>query len=71
MDEIIGQFYAVYGNSYQHMCTIPRLLHTWEPGRLIDELAATIYSFGYNTNRTLTSHTSPTAMPRPSLSGLQ
>ena len=47
MDEITGQFYAVYGNSYQHMCTIPRLLHTWEPGQLIDKLAATRYSFGY------------------------
>ena len=42
-----GQFYAVYGNSYQRMCTIPRLLHTWEPGQLIDELAATRCSFGY------------------------
>ena len=47
MDEITGQFYAVYGNSFQHMCTIPRLLHTWEPGQLIDELAATRCSFGY------------------------
>ena len=28
-DEITGQFYAIYGNSYQCMCTIPRLLHTW------------------------------------------
>ena len=32
MDEVTGQFYAVFGNSYQCMCTIPRLLHTWEPG---------------------------------------
>ena len=47
MDEITGQFYAVYGNSYQHMCTLPRLLHIWEPGQLIDELAATRHSFGY------------------------
>ena len=47
MDEITGQFYAVYGNSYQCMCTIPRLLHTWEPGQLIDELAATRHCFGY------------------------
>ena len=47
MDEIIGQFYAVYGNSYLCMCTIPRLLHTWEPGKLIDELAATRHAFGY------------------------
>ena len=30
-----GQFYAIYGNSYQCMCTIPRLFHTWEPGQLI------------------------------------
>ena len=40
MDEGTGQFYAVFGNSYQHMCTIPRLLHTWEPGQLTDEPAA-------------------------------
>ena len=46
MDEITGQFYAVFGNSYQRMCTIPRLLHTWEPGQLIDELAATRCTFG-------------------------
>ena len=25
MDEVTGQFYAVFGNSYQCMCTIPRL----------------------------------------------
>ena len=30
MDEITGQFCAVFGNSYQRMCTIPRLTHTWE-----------------------------------------
>ena len=46
MDEVAGQFYAVFGNSYQCMCTIPRLLHTWEPGQLIDELAATKCAFG-------------------------
>ena len=28
------------------MCTIPRLLHTWEPGQLIGELAATRCAFG-------------------------
>ena len=37
---------AVFGNSYQQMCTIPRLTHTWEPGQLIDELAATRCTFG-------------------------
>ena len=46
MDEATGQFYAVFGNSYQHMCTIPRLLYTWEPGQQIDELAATRCTFG-------------------------
>ena len=46
MDEITGQFYAVFGNSYQCICTIPRLLHTWEPGQLIEELAATRHAFG-------------------------
>ena len=29
------------------MCTIPRLLHTWEPGQLIDELATTSCIFSY------------------------
>ena len=47
MDEITGQFYAIYGNSYQRMCTIPRLLHTWETGQLIDVLAATRCAFSY------------------------
>ena len=46
MDKITGQFYAVFGNSFQCICTIPRLLHTWEPGQLIDELAATRCTFG-------------------------
>ena len=46
MDEVTGQLYAVFGNSYQRMCTIPRLAHTWEPGQLIDELAATRRAFG-------------------------
>ena len=46
MNEVTGQFYTVFGNSYQHMCTIPRLFHTWEPGQLIDELAATRCTFG-------------------------
>ena len=46
MDEVTGQFYAVFGNSHQHMCTIPGLTHTWEPGQLIDELAATRHAFG-------------------------
>ena len=59
MDEITGQFYAVYRNSYQCMCTIPRLLHTWEPGQLIDELAATRHAFSY------IELTEPTPAPQP------
>ena len=47
MDEVTGQFYAVFGNSYQGMCTISRLLHTWESDQLIDELAATRHAFGF------------------------
>ena len=46
MDEVTGQFYAVFGNSYQCMCIIPRLTHTWETGQLIGELAATRCTFG-------------------------
>ena len=45
MDEVTGQFYAVFGISYQCMCTIPRLTHTWETGQLIDELATTRCTF--------------------------
>ena len=59
MDEVTGQFYAIYGNSYQHMCTIPRLFHTWEPGQLIDELAATRCAFSY------VGPTGPTPAPQP------
>ena len=46
MDKVTGQFYAVFGNSYQCMCSIPRLIPIWEPGHLIDELAATRCAFG-------------------------
>ena len=47
LDEVTGQFYVIYGNSYQCVCTIPRLIHTWEPGQLIDKLAATRHVFSY------------------------
>ena len=47
MDEISGQFYAVYGNSYQRMSTKPMLQQAWATGDLIDELAATKQAFGY------------------------
>ena len=47
MDEMSGQFYAVYGNSYQGMSTKPMLQQAWATGELIDELAATRQAFGY------------------------
>ena len=40
MDETSGQFYAVYGNTYQHMSTKPMLEQTWGTRELIDQLAA-------------------------------
>ena len=47
MDEMSGQFYAVYGNSYQRMSTKPMLRQAWATGDLIDKLAATRQAFGY------------------------
>ena len=47
MDEMLGQFYAVYGNSYQRMSTKPMLQQAWATGDLINELAATSQAFGY------------------------
>ena len=47
MDEMSGQFYAVYENSYQRMSTKPMLQQAWATGDLIDELAATRQVFGY------------------------
>ena len=47
MDEMSGQFYAVYGNTYQCMSTKPMLEQTWGTGELIDQLAATQQALGY------------------------
>ena len=47
MDEMSGQFYAVYGNSYQRMSTKPMLQRAWATGELIDELVVTRQAFGY------------------------
>ena len=47
MDETLGQFYAVYGNSYQQMSTKPMLKQAWATGELIDQLAAMRQAFGY------------------------
>ena len=47
MDEMSGQFYAVYGNSYQRMSMKPMLQQAWEIGELINQLAAMRQAFGY------------------------
>ena len=47
MDEMSGQFYAIYGNSYQCMSTHPRLEEPWEKAELLDELAETKCAFRY------------------------
>ena len=47
MDEMSGQFYTVYGNSYQQMSMKPMLKQAWATAELIDELAATRQAFGY------------------------
>ena len=47
MDEMSGQFYAVYGNSYQWMSTKLMLKQTWDARELIDQLATTRQAFGY------------------------
>ena len=47
MDEMSGQFYAVYRNSYQQMSTKPMLQQTWATRDLIDKLAVTRQAFGY------------------------
>ena len=47
MDETSGQFYAVYGNTYQKMSTKPMLKEKWDEGELIDQLAAMRQAFGY------------------------
>ena len=47
MDEMSGQFYAIYGNTYQRMSTKPMLEHSWGTGELIDQLAVTRQAFSY------------------------
>ena len=47
MDEMSGQFYAVYGNSYQRMSMKPMLKQAWATGELIYQLAAMRQAFGY------------------------
>ena len=47
MDKMSGQFYAIYGNSYQCMSTHPRLNALWEKAELLDELTETRCTFRY------------------------
>ena len=47
MDEMSGQFYAVYGNSYQWMSTKPMLKQAWATRELINQLAMMRQAFGY------------------------
>ena len=47
MDEASGQFYTIYGNTYQRMSTKPMLKEKWGQGELINQLAATRQVFGY------------------------
>ena len=65
MDEMSGQFYAVYENSYQRMSTKPMLRQAWAKGELIDELAVTRQAFGYTglagSTPALATGTQPTA----------
>ena len=65
MDEMSGQFYAVYGNSYQRMSTKPMLQWAWAAGELIDELAAMRQAFSYTglagSTPPLATETQPTA----------
>ena len=47
MDEMSGQFYAVYSNSYQWMSTKPMLKQAWATRELINQLAMMRQAFGY------------------------
>ena len=47
MDKMSGQFYAIYGNSYQCMSTRARLNALWKKAELLDEPAETRCAFGY------------------------
>ena len=74
MDEMSGQFYAVYGNSYQRMSTKPMLQRAWAARELIDELVATRQAFGYTglagSTPPLATETQPTASTSQQLDDL-
>ena len=68
MAEMSGQFYAIYGNTYQHMSTKPMLEQAWRRGELIDQLAVTRQNLAMqdleDQSQLLTSH-HPQHLPHP------
>ena len=46
MDEITGQFHAVYADGYRQMATTKRMLYPWQQGQLVAELQETRCQFG-------------------------
>ena len=65
MDEMSGQFYTVYGNTYQRMSTKPMLEQTWGTGELIDQLAVTRQAVRYTG---LSGPMPPVNQPQPTAS---
>ena len=68
MDEMSGQFYAVYGNSYQRMSTKPMLKQAWATRELIDQLATMRQAFGYTGLARSTPPLAPGTQPTASTS---
>ena len=62
IDEMSGQIYAVYGNTYQRMSTKPMFEHSWGTGELTGQLAVTQQAFGYTG---LSGPTPPLSQPQP------
>ena len=65
MDEMSGQFYAVYGNTYQWISTKSMLEQSWETGELIDQLSMTWQAFSHTG---LSGPTPPLNQPKPTAS---
>ena len=63
-----GQFYAVYGSSYQRMSTKSMLKQAWATGELIDQLATMRQAFGYAGLARLTPPLAAGAQPTASTS---
>ena len=46
IDRLIGQFHAVYDDSYRQMATMPMIWSTWQEGKLVAKLNKTRTHFG-------------------------